>query len=540
MEILRADVLVIGSGLAALSAAIESLAHGASVIVVDKGRVGGSGSSPSSVGNPQAFLAPDLGGDPGDSRVEYFADIVRGGRFLNNLEMVSILAEEAQEAVIEGDRWGIPFCKTPDGKYERYITSGMSYPRVGPVRGNGRAVVEALCQHALRLGARLLENIMITKLAWDGGRVIGAIGVEAPSGDTFSFQARCTVLAGGSALALYPYSSAADSTTGDAYALAWELNLPFANMEFVEFTLIPAPGGTPFPSGGIKPAIGKGAVFHNRLGERFMARYDPDRLELTNRTTLVQAVHNELKAGNGPCCLDVSSLKEPTMPFEKMEKELGIDWRREKIPWEPAVHSFLGGVIIDRQCAAGIPGLYAAGETAGHGLMFGADRVCGAVAACLVLGRRAGRNAALEAFRTKMPSLTWSEVRQEEQRWQSISCLSGDAPGRIRRELQQVCWNYFGITRSAGDLSRGLDAVEQIERKGMRVDCTKDLVEAIESKNLILASRLVAHAARIRTESRGLHQRADYPLTNDQSWLKWVVLRKEGNGIAVTYIKPPA
>lgn len=539
METLRADVLIIGGGLAALSAAIESLSGGAGVIMVDKGRVGASGSSPSSAGSPQAYLPANVGGHPDDSREIYFDDIVRGGSRLNNREMASILVEEAQEAVIEGSRWGIPFGRTPDGKFETHITSGMSYPRVGPVVGNGRAVVEVLRAEALRRGVRLVENVIITRLTGDGRRATGAIGIHTLSGTPFCFQARCTILAAGSALAMYPYSSAADCTTGDAYALAWELNLPLANMEFLEFTLIPAPRGIPFPSGGIKPTLGKGIRFYNRLGERFMARYDPERMELTNRSGLVQAVYSELKDGNGPCCLDVERLAEPTMPFKKISEELGIDWRREKIPWVPAVHSFLGGVVIDRRCSAGMPGLYAAGETAGHGFVFGADRVCGAIAACLVLGRRAGRNAAREALEAEMPPIPLSEVRQEEQRWLSVNSAGGVPPDRVRRELQEVCWDYVGLTRSAGELEKGLENIERIEQRGILAASVKELVASLETRNLILTAKLVARAALARTESRGLQQRLDYPQTDDKRWLKWVVLRKEGDGLAVSVREHP-
>lgn len=539
MENLLADVLIVGGGLAALSAAIESLKCGARVILADKGRVGGSGSSPSSAGSPQAYLPADLGGHPGDSREIYLADILRGGSGLNNPETASILAKEAQEAVLEGSRWGIPFGRTPEGRFETYITSGMSYPRVGPVRGNGRAVAGALRAEAIRRGARMVENVMVTRLTRGDGRVTGAIGIHTVSGASFCIQARCTILAAGSALAMYPFSSAADSTTGDAYALAWELGLPLANMEFVEFTLIPAPRGIPFPSGGIKPTLGAGAKFYNRLGQRFMAGYDPERMELTDRSALVQAVYAELRAGNGPCCLDVSGLADPTMPFQKIREQLGIDWRREKIPWVPAAHTFLGGVVIDHRCSAGIPGLYAAGETAGHGFAFGAGRVCGAIAACLVLGRRAGQNAAREALEGRNPTVQWSEVRQEEERWRSMHRPGGDPPDRLRRNLQEACWDYAGITRSAGDLEKCLEIIDRIDHAGMRAGSVKDLVSALETGNLALAAKLVARAALARTESRGLHRRRDYLQGDDRQWLKWVALRKEGKGMAVSTLDLP-
>jgi len=539
METVKTDVLIIGGGLASLCAAIECCKYGVDVTIADKGRIGSSGSSPTSGASPQVLLPPELGGHPDDSSEIYFSDIVRGSDYLSDQHKAAILVDEAPQRTIEEDRMGVPFLKKPDGKFETYITFGMSYPRVGPVRLDGGGMMQALRKEALHRGARPVEDVMITRLICGDGRVQGAAGIHVFSGVPYLFKAKCVIVAAGSALAIYPYSSASYLTTGDGYALCWDLGLKFANMEFIEYTLIPAPNGIPFPTGGIKPTTGRGAIFFNRLGERFMAKYDPEKMELTSRGTIVRAIYTELKSGNGPCCLDATSLKAPTMPLRKLQEACGIDWRQEKIPWVPAVHTFLGGVMIDEKGFTGIPGLYSAGETAGHGGAFGADRVAGAIAACQVFGHRAGKYAALEALETGDPEIAESVVEQEEKRWRSLPEAKGARPRELRQKIQQVCWDSAGIIRNARDLAAGLEMISGIEHSPVKADSVPELVEALEVKNLAHTARMVIRAALERTESRGEHIREDYPERNDGQWLKWLTLQKDNNDMRVSVHELP-
>jgi len=433
----------------------------------------------------------------------------------------------------------VPFKKKPDGKFESYITFGMSYPRVGPVDLDGTGLMQALRKETLHRGARPVEHVMVTKIVWDGQKVQGAVGIDVHSGTPVLFRAKCIVLAAGSALAMYPSSSASFLTTGDAYRIGWELFLPFINMEFIEFTVIPAPRGIPFSTGGIKPTTSRGAKFYNRLGERFFTRYDPERLELTSRAKIVQAIYSEIQAGNGPCYLDATHLKEPTMPLRKMEQTFGIDWRTEKVPWVPAIHSFLGGVAVDVNGSTGIQGLYAAGESAGHGGVFGADRVAGAIAACQVLGHRAGKSAALKALETEMPSLSMAAGEDEARRWRSMIHPKGMKPSDLYRKLQQVSWDGVGVVRHDRGLRSALQQVEEIEQAAMAADGVQELVQALEVRNLALTAKLVATAALERKESRGEHKREDYPDKNDREWLRWVMLKRKGDAVAVETINIP-
>lgn len=189
--------------------------------------------------------------------------------------------------------------------------------------------------------------------------------------------------------------------------------------------------------------------------------------------------------------------------------------------------------MVDQMCSTEIPGLYAAGEVCGHGGMFGADRVAGAIAACQVLGHRAGKYAAFKALETKPSSISPECIKEEEKRWSALASPNGFPPREPYRKLQQVCLDQMGIIRNGKDLAAVWQKIEEIEDTPLEIGGMKDLVEAMEVKNLALTAKLVARAALERTESRGQHQREDYPSRNDREWLKWILLRKREGKILV-------
>ena len=203
---------------------------------------------------------------------------------------------------------------------------------------------------------------MITKLFRDRDRVAGALGVNIQTGETRLYKAKSTILAAGSAVALQKYTSANFQTTGDAYVAAFDIGAQLANLEFLEFTLIPAPNGITVPMAGLSPFTSKGGRFLNAAGERFLEKYDPERLEGTTRAILVQATYKEMLAGRGPISIDPSFI-----PDEKWDDEIqyeyapklsaaGIDCRRDRFEWVPALHTFLGGISSTSYANPGFPG----------------------------------------------------------------------------------------------------------------------------------------------------------------------------------------
>jgi len=505
----KTDLLIIGGGVTGLCAGIEAAKYGIDVFLVDKGVVGSSGSSPSAGGSPHVYCPVELGGDPNDSLEVFYEDTLRGGSYLSDRPMLRLYTQGCLEAVLQAGEIGVPYIRDAAGRFAVSKTLGESYPRLGKVDKAGLGLTLALRKEALHRGCRFFEKRTVGTLLKDDRGVKGALAWNH-RGELSVFEAKQIVLAGGSALDLYPLSSANYLTTGDAYALAAEAGATFNSMEFVEFSIIPAPGGVALNTGGIKPTLAAGAVFYNRRKERFMEKYDPKRLELTNRGTLVRAVYTELRQGRGPCNLDASMLKEPTRPLKKALEALGVDYRKEPIPWYPAVHTFLGGIYTDENGQTDVAGLLAAGEAAGFHRVFGADRVGGGLGACHFFGARAGRHAALQALSLDPRAPTADELRSglnaPEQPGPPSPPLS-----EYLREIKTLAWEHIGLSRNASGLAAAARRFNDIRREMTGLPGTESGATAFRLRNLALTGEMVCRAALAREETRGQNIREDYP-----------------------------
>ena len=292
------DVLIIGGGLAACMAALEASKRNMDVVLVDKGRLGRSGSSPTSGGVPQAAFAH---ADPRDSKDQHFRDTILGGDYIPNQKIVRAIVDEVTDRVIELEEMGLHFKKTPDGKqFYQEKRLGSSYARSCPPVGGSVGMLGSLRKEVFNREVQVHQWTMVTKLLRQNGRVTGAFGINVQKGTYHAYRARAVVLAGGSAIAIQKYTSANFLTTGDAYVAAFDIGAPLANLEFLEFTLIPAPGGEAISMAGLSPFTSKGGRFFNALNERFLERYDPERLEGTTRAILVGATYKEMLEGRGP------------------------------------------------------------------------------------------------------------------------------------------------------------------------------------------------------------------------------------------------
>jgi succinate dehydrogenase/fumarate reductase flavoprotein subunit len=348
------------------------------------------------------------------------------------------------------------------------------------------------------------------------------------------------VLAAGSAIALQKYTSANFLTTGDAYVAAFEAGAKLANLEFLEFTLVPAPGGLTIPMAGLSPFTSKGGRFFNALGERFLQRYDPNRLETTTRAMIVTSTYKELLEGRGPIYMDPSFIPDDKwdmeMTYEYSPKLLkaGIDCRRDKFEWVPALHTFLGGVFTDEHCeAAGVKGLYASGES-GTGT-HGANRLSGnAIASCFVLGARSGKFAARFVLGNEIGGVDESELVAEIARVESFKGEDGLDPFTVEAEIKNLAWECIGVVRDESGLTRGIEKFREIRCEKIPQLKGKDLrgwIKALECANLARVGEMVARSALERRESRGQHTREDYPHRDDKNWLKWVQVYKKGEEI---------
>ena len=538
------DVLIIGGGLAACMAALEASKRNMDVVLVDKGRLGRSGSSPTSGGVPQAAFGH---ADPRDSKEMHFRDTIVGGDFIPNQKIVRAIVNEVTDRVIELEEMGLHFKKTPDGKqFYQEKRLGSSYARSCPPVGGSVGMLGSLRKEVFNREVQVRQWTMITKLLRQNGRVTGAFGINVQTGAYQAYRARAVVLAAGSAIGIQKYTSANFLTTGDAYVAAFDIGAPLANLEFLEFTLIPAPGGQAISMAGLSPFTSKGGRFFNSLGERFLERYDPERLEGTTRAILVGATYKEMLEGRGPVYLDPSYI-----PDEKWDDEIqfeyspklgkaGVNCRTDRFEWVPALHTFLGGLDINERCEVpGVEGLYASGESATG--THGSNRLSGnAIASAFALGARSGKFAAIYAADAEMGEVDPGETAAELARIEAFKRDDGLDPTEVQQEIKEIAWGSTGVVRNERGLTAGLEGFQEIRREKvprLKADNIRDLIKSLECSNLSWVGEMVAACALERKESRGQHTRDDYPERDDKNCLNWITVKKDGDRVTPV-IKP--
>ena len=538
------DVLIIGGGLAACMAALEASKRNMDVVLVDKGRLGRSGSSPTSGGVPQAAFAH---ADPRDSKEMHFRDTIVGGDFIPNQKIVRAIVNEVTDRVIELEEMGLHFKKTPDGKqFYQEKRLGSSYARSCPPVGGSVGMLGSLRKEVFNREVQVRQWTMITKLLRQNGRVTGAFGINVQTGAYQAYRARAVVLAAGSAIGIQKYTSANFLTTGDAYVAAFDIGAPLANLEFLEFTLIPAPGGQAISMAGLSPFTSKGGRFFNSLGERFLERYDPERLEGTTRAILVGATYKEMLEGRGPVYLDPSYI-----PDEKWDDEIqfeyspklgkaGVNCRTDRFEWVPALHTFLGGLDINERCEVpGVEGLYASGESATG--THGSNRLSGnAIASAFALGARSGKFAAIYAADAELGEVDPGETAAELARIEAFKRDDGLDPTEVQQEIKEIAWESTGVVRNERGLTSGLERFQEIRREKvprLKADNIRDLIKSLECSNLSWVGEMVARCALERKESRGQHTRDDYPKRDDANCLNWITVEKDGDRVTAV-VKP--
>ena len=537
-KVVKADVLVIGGAAAGVTAAIEAAKYGVDVALIDKGRVGFSGSTPTSDGETAAIFDPD------DNVENFLAETLEGGEFLNVKELAKILVAEGNHAVDKLSIFGVPFARTPDGRIKVYKELGQKCPRTPSVHGGGPAFSLALRKEALHRGVKFHENMMALELLMNSDSVCGCLAVNVNDGKTVLFYAKSIILAAGSATDLYPYATATYKTTGDGYWLGWKAGLEFINMEFVEFSVMPAPDGIPLSSGGTKPLTGRGAKFYNASGERFMERYNPERKELVKRSDLVYGLYKEIKEGRGPVFMDATEI--PAEEYDSLEQVhhlgilerlqgCGVNYRKDRFEWiSPSVHTFLGGVRINANGQTQIRNLYAAGENAGG--LYGADRVGTYLTACAVFGFKVGMNAAKASLRSNLIEPSQKSLKQKLREINKIKTKrEGKPAGTIKKEIKDIAIKNIACERNEQGLRKAIKRFENIVQEkifNIKVANVKDFIKTLEIRNLSQTGRMISEAALRRKETRGQHRRTDFP-ERDDAFRKWILLRNDQNKIRI-------
>ncbi|HJZ80534.1 MAG TPA: FAD-binding protein [Pyrinomonadaceae bacterium] len=528
------DVLIIGAGGAGLRAAIEALAQGARVGVVCKSLLGKAHTVMAEGGIAAAMANVDRS----DDWRTHFRDTMRGGKFLNNWRMAQLHAQESPERVRELEQWGALFDRTADGNILQRAFGGHSFKRLCHVGDRtGLEMIRTLQDRGVHLGFDVYMECAITRLLKDGPRIAGAFGYWRENGRFVVFKARSIVIATGGIGKAWSITSNSWEYTGDGMALAYDAGAKLMDMEFVQFH----PTGMVWPPGvqGIlvtEAVRGEGGILTNKNGERFMERYDPERMELSTRDVVARAIYTEAKEGRGTehggAYLDIShkpaeyvKKKLPSM-YHQFRELADVDITKGPMEVGPTCHYMMGGIRVDAETAeTNVPGLFAAGEAAAG--LHGANRLGGnSLSDLLVFGRRAGLAAAAQASHADASNIDASQVEEAVREvLDPFERNGGDSPYDVHRDLQETMQNYVGIFRDEADLKLGLDALQTLKQRAatVRVDGSRLFNPgwhlARDLKSMLTVSEAVALSALERKESRGAHSRIDYP-NYDESWSK--------------------
>jgi succinate dehydrogenase / fumarate reductase flavoprotein subunit len=520
------DVLIIGAGGAGLCAAIAALGQGATVGVVCKSLLGKAHTVMAEGGIAAAMANVD----EADDWRTHFRDTMRGGKFLNNWQMAQIHAQEAPDRVHELEQWGALFDRTSDGEILQRAFGGHSFKRLCHVGDRtGLEMIRTLQDRGVHLGIDVYMECAITRLLKDGERVAGAFGYWRENGRFVVFKAKSVVIATGGIGKAWSITSNSWEYTGDGMALAYDAGAELMDMEFVQFH----PTGMVWPPGvqGIlvtEAVRGEGGILTNKDGERFMQRYDPEKMELSTRDVVARAIYTEAKEGRGTehggAYLDIShkpadyvKKKLPSM-YHQFRELADVDITTGPMEVGPTCHYMMGGIRVEAEtAAASIPGLFAAGEAAAG--LHGANRLGGnSLSDLLVFGRRAGLAAAQHAQVAGPVNIDTEQIAEASQEMlEPFARKEGESPYRIHEALQEAMQRDVGIFRNEEDLRHGLSELQVLKERATRLRVEGSRLFnpgwhlARDLKSMLTVSEAVALSALERKESRGAHSRIDYP-----------------------------
>ena len=507
------DVLVIGGGLAGMSAALSARSD-QQVLVVTKDSLDESNSA-----YAQGGIAGVL--DPEDRFESHIDDTLAAGMGLCDRAVVEHVVRSAPERIEELVRWGTHFDQE-DGRLALTREGGHSHRRVAHALGDatGKEVMRAVIERARAAGnITILENTFTLDLLTAEGRCHGALVSHASHGK-MGIWAKQTILASGGAGQFYRETTNPDIATADGHAMAYRAGAELRDMEFVQFhpTVLYIAGSS---RSLITEAVrGEGAYLRDRRGERFMPQYH-ERAELAPRDVVSRAITEQMARTKHPNVyldlthLDAEHVHRRFPMIARVCSEFGLDITRDLIPVRPGAHYMIGGVTVDLQGRTTLPGLWAAGEVTSTGL-HGANRLgSNSLLEGLVFGTHAGRQAAEEAARIP-DRLSALPLESDFSAHQDDSLDLED----IRNSLGSLLWRNTGIVRDRAGLEEAAESVVFWCRYVLAREFHEP--KAWELQNLLTAARLLISGALVREESRGVHFRSDFPETDDAHWCRHI------------------
>jgi fumarate reductase flavoprotein subunit len=553
------DVVLVGGGGAGLRAAIAIAEANPRLNIAVVSKVYPMRShTVSAEGGAAGVAAPD------DSQDEHAYDTISGGDWLSDQDAVEAFVKEAPQELLRLEHWGCPWSREADGRIAVRPFGGMKKKRTWfAADKTGFHMLHTLFQTSLKYtSVTRYDEWFVTRLLVDDGRVQGVVAIELMSGRVEAITAGAVILCTGGCGRVFPYTTNAAIKNGDGMALAWRAGAPLKDMEFIQYH----PTGLPFTGILITEAArAEGGYLVNKDGYRYLQDYDLGKpepkpvfrsMELGPRDRLSQAFVKEVAKGRtidspyGPIVhLDLRHLGEKVISTRlPLVRELCLEYEhidpvREMIPVRPVVHYMMGGVSTDIHGATPLAGLYAAGEVACVSIN-GANRLgSNSLPELLVFGARAGQAAAEYAGRAKPVSAAVSaQVKDEQRRLEAEVSRAGSSAPRerlasLREEMQKTMEECAGIYRSGDSLSKGVDKLRALRSRSANIALedrsrtfNTERIASLEFTFMLDVAEAMVTSALKREESRGAHQRTDFPARDDKKYLAHSVIHRAPDG----------
>tara|TARA_Y100001968_G_C19451194_1_gene768724 strand:- start:2354 stop:4099 length:1746 start_codon:yes stop_codon:yes gene_type:complete len=546
------NVLVIGSGGSGLRAAIEIQKTGLDVIVIGK-RKKNDAHTVLAAGGINAALGNI---DKDDCWEQHFADTYIEGYGIGDIEIIELLAKEAPEIVKEIDSWGASFAKLPNGELDQRFFGAHTYRRTCYAGDfTGKKIQKALLDKVEDLKITILDDQFVTQLLVSEGNCFGAFCINVFNGERTAFLSDSVIIATGGHTRIWKRSSSRkQENTGDGIALALKAGCSVTDMEMVQFHPTGMLSPKEFEGTLVTEAVrGEGGKLLNSKGERFMKKYDEQRMELSTRDRVAIAIYKEIKEGNGTnsggVFLDISH-KSKDFIVDKLPKVYRTFLEAQmldisKFPMEvaPTAHYSMGGILVRAHDHwTGINGLFAAGEVTGG--LHGANRLGGnSLAEILIFGKRAGKAAAKYAKNINCSNRSINEINEANRSINNRIKKGEEIIIQLYESLKDIMWEHCGVIRDKSLLKDGIKKLREIKKRFKNIDINfieedpQDIILSYELESSLLSGEATLISALKREESRGAHQRSDYPEINKDLNLNYHLKLDDNQTFQLTKIK---